>query len=218
VQAGNAFECFDTTGSIKNFNAGNNEIWMVNVHNEVYQREGVDHAQTPYGTGFGWNQIPGDMTYVATAEEGIVWGIDVDGEVWRYDGGDISIQVVINNIDHGWTLVEGAKLLEVDVGYNAQVVGSNNQQQAFFRNGITEDTPMGSGWFQFEDQFEHIVMCGNGQIFAISSADQHVYYRTQVDDENLTGSTWVPVDATASDMRYKQLTCGKRGQLLVVSE
>ena len=92
---------------------------MVNVHNEVYSREGVDHASSPWGTGFGWIQVPGEMTYVATAEEGIVWGIDVDGEVWRYDGGEISIQVVINNVDHGWTLVPEKKLMEVDVGYNA---------------------------------------------------------------------------------------------------
>jgi hypothetical protein len=89
--SGNAFSCFDTSGSVKNFNAGHNEIWMVNVHNEVYKRIGVDHAQTPYGVGHEWMQIAGEMTYVATAEEGIVWGIDVDGEVWRYDGGEISI-------------------------------------------------------------------------------------------------------------------------------
>jgi hypothetical protein len=192
---------------------------MVNVHNEVYQREGVDHLSSPYGTGFGWVQVPGEMTYVATAEEGIVWGIDADGEVWRYDGGDISIQVVINNVDHGWTLVPEKKLLEVDVGYNAQVVGSNNQMQAFFRNGITEDEPMGTSWFQFEDELTHIVMCGNGQIFAIMANDRQVYYRTEVDDENIKGSAWAPVDAAnAADHMYKQLSCGKRGQLMVVTE
>jgi hypothetical protein len=65
---GNAFDCFDVTGEVKTFNAGNNEIWMVNVHNEVYARVGVNHASTPYGTGFNWNQIPGEMVYVATAE------------------------------------------------------------------------------------------------------------------------------------------------------
>jgi hypothetical protein len=39
---------------IKNFNAGNNEIWMVNVHNEVYQRVGVDHTAEPYSVGTEW--------------------------------------------------------------------------------------------------------------------------------------------------------------------
>jgi hypothetical protein len=32
----------------------------------------------------------------------------------------------VNNIDHGWILVPEKKLLEVDVGYNAQVVGVNS--------------------------------------------------------------------------------------------
>jgi len=33
---GDGFDCFDVSGEVKNFNAGNHEIWMVNVHNEVY--------------------------------------------------------------------------------------------------------------------------------------------------------------------------------------
>jgi hypothetical protein len=86
------------------------------------------------------------MSFVATAEEGIVWGIDPEGEVWRYDGGEISIQEVINNVDHGWKLIADKKMLEVDVGYNAQVVASNNEGQTFFRNGITEDLPEGVNW------------------------------------------------------------------------
>lgn len=168
---------------------------MVNVHNEVYQRKGLDQDQHPYGVGNEWDQILGVMTYVATAEQGIVWGIDPVGEVWRYDGGDISIQEVINNVDHGWKLIADAKMIEVDVGYNAQVVATNNQGQTFFRNGITDDVPEGTSWFQFEDEMAHIVMCGNGQIFAIGKADAQVYFRTDVDDENLKGSAWAKVDA-----------------------
>jgi hypothetical protein len=44
---GTGWNEFDTTNTIKNFNAGNNEIWMVNVHNEVFQI--VDYT-TPHQT------------------------------------------------------------------------------------------------------------------------------------------------------------------------
>jgi hypothetical protein len=60
-------------------------------------------------------------------------------------------------------------------------------------------------------------MCGNGQIFAIKSSDQQVYYRTEVDDENIKGSAWSAIDTISSGMMFKQLTCGKRGQLMVVT-
>jgi hypothetical protein len=59
-------------------------------------------------------------------------------------------------------------------------------------------------------------MCGNGQIFAIGMADGQVYYRTDVDDENLKGSAWAAVDQTASTQVFMQLTCGKRGQVMAV--
>lgn len=148
-EKGTGWTDWDTTSEsmFKNFNAGHDEIWMVNVHNEVFRREGVNHETTPWGTGTGWEEVPGEMSFVATAEEGITWGIDVDGEVWRWIGGEISVEVVVNNIDHGWTLVENKKLLEVDVGHNAQVVGVNSMDQAFFRKGITEELPMGDDWF-----------------------------------------------------------------------
>jgi len=188
---------------------------MVNLHHEVYRRVGVNHQQDPYGVGTSWTQILGEMAFVATAEEGIVWGIDFEGEVWRYDGGSISIQEVINNVDHGWKLIADAKMIEVDVGYNSQVVGSNNEGLAFFRNGITEELPEGSSWFQFDGTSEHIVMCGNGQIFAIQNG--RVMYRTDVDDENVKGSAWAAVDAQPTGV-YTQITCGKRGQLMVIDD
>jgi len=52
--SGTGWNVFDQSGLIKNFNAGNNEIWMVNVHHEVYQRVGVDHAAEPYSVGTEW--------------------------------------------------------------------------------------------------------------------------------------------------------------------
>jgi len=73
---------------------------MVNSHNEVFRRQGVEGSA--HGTGTGWEEVPGHMSYVKTAEEGITWAIDEVGEVWKWKGGDISIQVVVDNADHGW--------------------------------------------------------------------------------------------------------------------
>jgi hypothetical protein len=87
---------------IKNYNVGNNEFWMVNVHHEVYRRTGLDQEAAPWGTGTDWDQVPGEMIYVATAEEGIVWGIDTDGEVWRWLEGEISIEEIVDNTEHHW--------------------------------------------------------------------------------------------------------------------
>jgi hypothetical protein len=51
------------------------------------------------------------MAFVSTAEQGIVWALDQDGNLWILDTGDISVQEVIDNTDGGWTLVEPEKLM-----------------------------------------------------------------------------------------------------------
>jgi hypothetical protein len=55
------------------------------------------------------------MTYVSTAEEGIVWAIDDDHDVWVLRAGTISVDVVIDN-EPEWRPVPDVKLVYVDVG------------------------------------------------------------------------------------------------------
>jgi hypothetical protein len=99
---GTGWNEFDTTNTIKNFNAGNNEIWMVNVHNEVYRRVGVDQTNSAYDAGNEWTQVLGVQSFVTTAEDAVVWAIDDEGEVWRWGQGAITIEDIINNVDHQW--------------------------------------------------------------------------------------------------------------------
>jgi adenosylmethionine-8-amino-7-oxononanoate aminotransferase len=40
--------------------------------------------------------------------------------------GDISIEVVIDNTEHGWTLVEPEKLVQIDTGYHGHTVARNS--------------------------------------------------------------------------------------------
>lgn len=45
------------------------------------------------------------MAYVATAEQGIVWALDGEGNVWVLNEGTISIEEVIDNAEHDWVLI-----------------------------------------------------------------------------------------------------------------
>jgi len=45
----------------------------VTAHNEVYQRTQYD-ATNPNGED--WEQLPGSMAFVSTAEEKVVWALD----------------------------------------------------------------------------------------------------------------------------------------------
>jgi hypothetical protein len=92
--------------------------------------------------------MEGSMAFVTTAEEGIVWGLDQSGALWLYDDGTISTVDVIKNEEHGWTLVEDGKLVQVDVGKNGRLLGRKTDGLTYFRTGITTDVPMGDGWNQ----------------------------------------------------------------------
>ena len=97
----------------KQFDAGNNEMFAVSLWNEVYQRQGMYwNSDTDFnGYGTGWKMIPGWQIFVSTAEEGIVWAIDVEHDVWVLETGTISIHEIIENEENGWELVVEEKLI-----------------------------------------------------------------------------------------------------------
>jgi hypothetical protein len=93
--------------------AGNNELYAVTMFNEVFQRRGLSWTSETENdlVGDTWVEVKGWMQYVSTAEEGIVWAIDVEYDVWVLETGTISIAEIIKNQELGWTLVEGQKLV-----------------------------------------------------------------------------------------------------------
>ena len=164
---GNAWSEFDTSMTIKNFNAGNNEIWMVNLHHEVYRRTGVDHAANPWETGVAWEAVAGPQAFVATAEEGITWAIDAEGEVWRWKQGLITIEQVIDNVAHEWEHIAERQLIRVDVGGpTSTVVGIEQGGNALFRTGVKHDSPKGDNWAELGTGFTDITACRNRAIWA----------------------------------------------------
>jgi hypothetical protein len=210
---GTGWNEFDTAGDIKNFNAGNNEIWMVNVHNEVYRRTDVDHTVEAYSTGTEWEQVLGLQSFVTTAEDSVTWAIDAEGEVWRWKGGLITIEEIINNVDHEWTHIPQKQLIRLDVGYNSQVVGIEDQGgNVLFRTGVTQDSVSGDNWDVLGNGFTDVTMCRNGFIWATDG--QTVQFRTGIVDEvNNQGQGWEIVD----NLVVTSMNCGFRGALWVTT-
>jgi len=128
--------------------AGNNELYAVTMYNEVYQRQGLSWTSESENNlvGDSWKLVPGWMQYVSTAEEGVVWAIDVEYDVWVLETGSISTAEIIRNQELGWTLIEEQKLVQLDTGFNGYVVGLSDNGAAHWRNGITVATPMGTSW------------------------------------------------------------------------
>jgi hypothetical protein len=106
--------------------AGKGEVWGVNRWNEIFRR--TDDQE--------WTRVTGEMTYVSTAEEGIVWAIDDDHDVWVLKTGKITVEEQIHN-DEWWTPVTDHKLVYVDVGRQGQLVGLKDSGCSFWRKGIT---------------------------------------------------------------------------------
>jgi len=146
--------------------------------------------------GTSWEQVPGRQRFVSSAEEGIVWAIDPEDDVWILKTGEISIQEYTDNIEEGWTLIEnyaGNTMIQLDSGYNSQLVAVNAEGKAFYREGITKANPKGTGWSgvfnQQNYEWLHITMCDNGRVWA-TDTNHMIHYRTGVDDNNPKGDSW----------------------------
>jgi len=118
--------------------AGNTEVWGVNRWNEIFVKRNVDHVNNPLGDD--WAQHQGEMIYVSTAEQGIVWAIDDDHDVWVLRAGTITTGIIINN-EPTWEKIPDMKLVYLDVGKGGQLVGLLNTGCSFWRKGITNEVP-----------------------------------------------------------------------------
>jgi hypothetical protein len=83
----------------------------VTIFNEVYERTDYNGDAPANLDGTSWRQIKGSMNYVASAEQGVVWGLDKIGDIWILNTGTISDEVIIENETMGWVLVNEAHLV-----------------------------------------------------------------------------------------------------------
>jgi hypothetical protein len=170
--------------------------------------------------------VPGWMQYVSTAEEGIVWAIDVEYDVWVLETGSISTAEIIRNQELGWTLIEEQKLVQLDTGFNGYVVGLSDNGAAHWRNGITVATPMGTSWSQIEGaDGSDITLCGNGEMFMLNTegalmhrAGVQAYSAPEsitLDDAQRMGTEW---EVDMEGQSYQHVSCGKNGQTWLVAQ
>jgi hypothetical protein len=151
------------------------------------------------------------MAYVSTAEEGIVWSLDEKGEVWVLKTGSISKDDFVPNDELGWTHAPDALLIQVDVGYNSQVAGVDDEGVVYWRTGITDGNFGGDGWTTFEDGtplMSHVTVCDTGNFWG-TTLDHTVYMRGNVNDDTPMGDSWMEVSSDMYNLR--QVSCGRRG-------
>ena len=73
--------------------------------NEVFKRLGLKKSNE---MGDDWKQVNGQMSFVATAEQGLIWSIDGQGDAWTWNLSEISIEEIIDNTKENWTLVSAS--------------------------------------------------------------------------------------------------------------
>jgi len=224
---GNMWELVDEY-TFKQMDCGNNELYAITMFNEVYRRVGLSWTDENENNLVGdhWAEVKGWFQYVSTAETNIVWGIDVEYDVWVLEQGTITIMEIIENEELGWTLVQGQKLVQLDTGFNGYVVGLGESGQAYWRNGITVATPMGASWSNVDGaNGKDITLCGNGEIFMLNQGGD-LLHRSGVStysasssitltDADRMGSGWEQ-DQTGNS--YNHVSCGKNGQAWLVAQ
>jgi hypothetical protein len=151
----------EVDGYLSQVSVGNWHVWGVSRFNELFERTEVSGDKA---IGEEWLQRESYMAYVSTAEEGIVWSLDEKGEVWILKSGSISIDDTVPNGELGWTHAPDALLVQVDVGYNSQVAGVDDQGAVYWRTGITDGVFGGEGWMTIDDSpaMHHVTVCDTG--------------------------------------------------------
>jgi hypothetical protein len=146
------------------------EVWGVNIYNEVYRRTDLSNNNKLGAT---WEQVAGTMIYVSTAEQGVVWALDVEGDVWIYETGDISVEEQYDpeTDDYIPAGPQDLRWKAVEVGRYGLVVALDTNHDLYHRAGTPNpDAPLGTGWNLLEDSqnFHSVSVCGTGRVWAVS--------------------------------------------------
>jgi len=174
-------------GSLKQVSVGHWDTWGITKYHEVVRRSSVS-KQNP--TGDEWNQVPGSMMYIAAAEEGMAWAIDLDHEVWIYHEGEITWDQTEN--EKHWNEIDQGYVF-VDVGRDGRVIAITLDGKALYRTGITMSNPAGSGWIDISmegKQVDRAAIGDDGFIYVQAKENGLTYFRTGVSDEYPTGNGW----------------------------
>jgi hypothetical protein len=194
------------------------EVWGVNIYNEVYRREDLS-AGMPQGSQ--WISEVGTMIYVSTAERGVAWALDVEGDVWIYvKSGSICDPEVdddcspYNPEDDDFVKVEpqDRSWKAVEVGRFGLVLAIDSNHDLYHREGTpNKDEPIGTGWTNLEDtqNFKSVSVCGTGRFWAVSEDGNGVFTERMFERED--NGAFSQEFAVIRDYQIKSISCGKHG-------
>lgn len=171
-------------------------VWAVTAHGRVMIRTGVS---TTSPEGLRWTAIPTpsgcEVSQISVGPTGLVWACLFNGRAI------VRSKVTKDNLTgESWLEVKppgnNLKISQVGVGLNSVWCVTNDNHVWFRRGvkgesaGISEDAAIGSGWVEMVGNMSNISVAPNDQVFAIGSEDRSLYFRSSVNNSDLTGKKW----------------------------
>jgi len=203
--------------NIVQLDAGKEKLWGINNFQEIFHfaYDSGDLA-TVSKLPIVWEQTPGVFKHVSSAEEGIVWAIDQESDIWIWEEGKISVEEIVRNKDNKWVEVDRIKnkMLKVEVGKDYRAFGIDSVGTIYYRSNTASTKPMGTKWVMLDDvqkTWWHMAACPNGDIWAVKF-DGSLWYRTGLNDDAPYGTGWSKPSYTI-DAKVVDIGCGNRGNL-----
>ncbi|XP_031562764.1 tectonin beta-propeller repeat-containing protein 1-like [Actinia tenebrosa] len=179
---------------------GHLSVWAVTFHGQVIFRAGITD-KNPEGEK--WVDVPPPgvtITQISVSRTGVLWGVSWEG-----------IAVVRIGVTYyqptgtQWVEVnppslspnnEICQLLQVSVGVNG-VWALTKDEQVWFRKGVNTSQVnasikevTGTSWIQMVGRFLLLSVGPNDQVFGLSTCGDHIYFRTDVTQDEMCGRQW----------------------------
>ena len=140
--------------------------------------------------------------------------------IYTLDGG--SIWSPPTNGDYGFKTIDGPKMTFIDVGKDGRVIAYDDENM-YFREGVTPDNPMGDSWKKFitldGQTFKSAALCTNGYIWTVRCNDDacetHVIEDAN-DDYPYGQGTFQKVNG-AGNNDVVWISCGQHGTTIGVT-
>eukprot|EP01084_Bolivina_argentea_P319362 553933_1 len=106
-----------------------------------------------------WNKIAGSLKQISIADDGTIWGVNTNGNIFYRDINTSSWQTVSGELD------------QISVGSSTEVWGVNvsSTNSIFYRNFTTDN------WVQFPGELKYVSVGNDGTVWGVNNYD-HIYY------------------------------------------
>lgn len=209
--------------NLRQLEVGDCQVYGTTNMHEIYRLDGC-RSTKPLGTG--WVQVGGTLRHIAVGEGPVLWGVDYAHQVWFKSVGE-SRKDVDEDKEANWDAVLplDKNMVQLDVGRDGMVWAVGSDGTVFFRLGIEETKREGTSWeAQPKDAVttetngvaNEVAICTNGHVW-IRGADNKLYYRMRITDQDPKGQEWV-LDDTVGSQDVTSISCGLEGQFAFVQD